>query len=114
MRLGNKTYNTVKWFITIFLPGAGAFYFALAAIWHLPEPNGVNGTINAVIAFGGVLIGLSTRQYNKTEGAPDGDLIVNEVDGETYLGLGVNTSIDAMTSKDTVKLNVVDNSTPSE
>lgn len=110
MILNNKTYNFLKWFITIFLPGVGAFYFTLAQVWNFPQPEGVNGTINAIIVFGGLLIGISTRQYNKTVGAPDGDLIVEEVDGEKYLGLGVNKSIEDMASKNQVTLNVVDKS----
>lgn len=108
MKLSNKVYNAVKYIITIFLPAVGALYFALAQVWDFHRIVGVNGTINALITFGGLLIGYSTRKYNQTTGAPDGDLIVQEVDGEKYLGLGVNQSIEAMTAKDQVTLNVVD------
>lgn len=115
MTLSNKAYNFVKWLITIALPGVGALYFALAQIWKFPQADNVNGTINAVVIFLGLLINYSTRQYNKTVNAPDGDLIVNQVDGETYLGLGVNKSVEDLTHKDQVKLNVVDNTgTPLE
>lgn len=110
MTLNNKTYNILKWITMIFLPAVGAFYFAIAQIWDLPGSLGVNGTINALVTFLGLLIGHSTAQYNKTAGAPDGDLIVSAdpVSGETYLGLGVNNSVEEMTNKDQVKLNVVD------
>lgn len=109
MMLSNQWYNFLKWLVTIALPGVGALYFALAQIWDLPMADNVNGTINAVVIFLGLLIGYSTRQYNKTVNAPDGDLIVNEVDGETYLGLGINRSVEDLTSKNQVKLNVLDN-----
>jgi hypothetical protein len=113
--LTNKAYNVVKYLITIFLPAVGALYFALAQVWDFNRISGVNGTINAVITFGGLLIGYSTRQYKKTAeaqaGAPDGDLVVtaDPVDGHKYLGLVVNhDSVEAMTTKDQVTLNVVD------
>lgn len=108
MILKNKWYDRAKWFTTILLPATGAAYYGLASVWHFPQPEGVNGTINVIITFLGVVLGLSSRAYNKTVGAPDGDLIVNEVDGEKYLALGVNRSIEDMTSKPEVKLNVVD------
>lgn len=109
MKLTNKAYNVVKYMTTIGLPAVGTLYFALAQVWDFHKIAGVNGTINALITFGGLLIGYSSRQYNKTgPGAPDGDLVVATVDGEKYIGLGVNTSLAALTSKDTVRLNVVD------
>lgn len=111
MRLQNKAYNVIKYGITIFLPGVGALYFALSEVWDFHRIAGVNGTINALITFGGLLIGYSSRQYNKTgPGSPDGDLIVGTVDGETYVGLGVETSMAALTSKDVVRLKVIDKS----
>ena len=108
MKLSNKTYNAIKWIITIFLPALGAFYFALAQTWGFENSQGVNATINAVITFLGLLIGYSSRQYRKNvEERTDGDLIITEVDGEQYTMLGVNKSLETMAGKDTVKLNVV-------
>lgn len=110
MKLTNKAYNVIKYGITIFLPAVGALYFTLAQVWNFERVPGVNGTINALITFGGLLIGYSSRQYNKTTGAPDGDLVVKEdpTDGTKYLGLAVNgSSVDDITSKDKVTLQVV-------
>lgn len=110
MQLSNKQYNFIKWLITIFLPAVGALYFALAQAWDLHQYTGINGTINAIIAFLGLLIGYSTRQYNKTEQSTDtdGQIIVGEVDGEKHLGLAVNSaSIDSMADKTIVKFEVV-------
>jgi putative holin Dp-1 len=107
MQLSNAWYNRIKWIITIGLPAVGAFYFGLAQLWDFPRISGVNGTINLIITFLGLLIGYSTKQYNKTENQPDGDLIVVESDGEKHLGLAVNTSVEAMQAKDTVTLTVV-------
>lgn len=109
LTLPNKWYDRIKWTITVFLPALGAFYFVLAEAWDFPRVPGVNGTINGLIAFLGVLLNYSSKQYNKTVAAPDGDLIINEVDGEKFPALGVNVSLENMVAKDTVKLNVVDN-----
>ena len=45
---------------------AGTLYFALAGIWGLPYGEQVVGTITAVDTFLGVILGISTSQYNKT------------------------------------------------
>jgi len=41
-------------------------YFALAGIWNFPYGEQVVGTITAVDTFLGVILGISTSQYNKT------------------------------------------------
>jgi hypothetical protein len=109
--LTNKLYNGIKYTITIFLPAVGALYFLLAQTWNFNRVPGVNGTINALITFGGLLIGYSTRQYNKNGAGTDGDLIaqMDPNDGTKYLGLAVNgDSVDAVLAKDKVTLQVVD------
>lgn len=108
MLITNKLYNFLKWFTTIFLPAVGALYFGLAQIWDFDRIVGVNGTINAIITFLGILLNISSRKYSKVVNTPDGDLIINEVDGEKFPMLGVNGSLEAMTSKRKVILQVVD------
>lgn len=65
MKLNDKTYNTLKWITMYLLPAAGTLYFALAGIWGLPYGEQVVGTITAVDTFLGVILGISTAQYNK-------------------------------------------------
>ena len=65
MMMSNKTYDTLKWIAQYLLPGTGTLYFALANIWNLPYGEQIVGTITAVDAFLGVLLGISTAQYNK-------------------------------------------------
>lgn len=64
--MSNKTYDVLKWIAMYFLPATGTLYFALAGIWNLPYGEQVVGTITAVDTFLGVLLGISTMQYNKT------------------------------------------------
>lgn len=65
MKLDNKTYDVLKWIAQYLLPAAGTLYFALASIWGLPYGEQVVGTITAVDTFLGVLLGISSVQYNK-------------------------------------------------
>lgn len=61
----NKTYDILKWVAQIVLPAIGTLYFALAAIWGFPYGEQIIGTIMAVDAFLGALLGISSHNYNK-------------------------------------------------
>ena len=67
MKLTNKTYDVLKWVAQYLLPAAGTLYFALSGIWGLPYGEQIVGTITAVDTFFGVVLGISTMQYNKSE-----------------------------------------------
>jgi hypothetical protein len=69
MKLSNKAYDILKWIAQILLPAIGTLYFALARIWGLPLAEEIVGTITAVDAFLGVLLGISSANYYK-----DGEL----------------------------------------
>lgn len=65
--MSNKTYDTLKFIAQIALPAIGTLYFALASIWSLPYGEQIVGTISAVDAFLGALLGISSANYNKTK-----------------------------------------------
>lgn len=65
MKMSNKMYDLLKWIAMYFLPALGTLYFALAGIWGLPYGEQIVGSITAVDTFLGVLLGISTAQYNK-------------------------------------------------
>lgn len=84
----NGFYNFFKFIALILLPAAGALYFGLAQIWHLPKAEEVVGTITLVDTFLGVLLGLSSRQYNRNANKYFGDVeIVPRADGTVSLQL---------------------------
>ena len=66
--MSNKVYNVLKWVALILLPALGTLYFALAGIWSFPYAEQVVGTITAADTFLGVVLGVSTAQYNKKMG----------------------------------------------
>lgn len=65
MKLDNKVYDTLKWIAQYFLPALGALVFAITKIWGLPYGAEIEGTILAVDAFLGGILGLSSISYNK-------------------------------------------------
>ena len=69
MKMSNTVYDALKFIAQIFLPAVGTLYFALAQIWDLPYPEQIVGTITAVDAFLGALLGISTMQYNRKQTA---------------------------------------------
>lgn len=75
MKISNKAYDVLKWIAQYVLPALGTLYFALASIWGLPYGEQVVGTITAVDAFLGVLLGVSTSSYER-----DGVLKIDTLD----------------------------------
>ena len=73
MLLSNKTYDILKWVAQIVLPAIGALYFALSTIWGFPYGEQIVGTITAIDAFLGALLGVSTTQYKKGLANEKGD-----------------------------------------
>lgn len=60
-----KVYDVLKFIAQIVLPALGTLYFALASIWGLPYGEQIVGTITAIDAFLGTILGISSSQYNK-------------------------------------------------
>lgn len=71
--MSNKTYDILKWIAQYLLPAIATLYFAIAQTWGLPYGEQVVGTITAVDTFLGVLLGISTANYNKQIGAEKGE-----------------------------------------
>ena len=65
MQMSSKVYDVLKYIAQIALPALGAFYFAIAQIWGLPYGEQIVGTLAAIDTLLGVLLGISTYQYNK-------------------------------------------------
>ena len=63
--MSNKVYDILKWIAQLLLPALGTLYFALAGIWGFPFGEEIVGTITAIDTFLGVILGISTINYNK-------------------------------------------------
>lgn len=62
--MSNSMYDILKWIAQILLPAIGTLYFAIASIWGLPYAEQIVGTITAIDAFLGAILGISTKIYN--------------------------------------------------
>ncbi len=67
MKISNKVYDVLKWIAQYLLPALGTLYFALSTIWGFPYGEQVVGTITAIDAFLGAILGLSSATYYKNE-----------------------------------------------
>lgn len=67
MKISNKIYDILKWIAQYLLPALGTLYFALSTIWGFPYGEQVVGTITAIDAFLGAILGLSSATYYKNE-----------------------------------------------
>ena len=65
MKMSNKTFDILKYIAQYFMPALGTLIFLLFSIWGLPYGEQIVGTITAIDAFIGSLLGISTYQYKK-------------------------------------------------
>lgn len=79
-----KLYDYLKWLAQIVLPGVGALYVALAALWGLPAAEQVAGTILAIDAFLGTLLGISQVAYANQVGGGVMNIVPKDGGGLTY------------------------------
>lgn len=71
-------YDKLKFVSQILLPALGTLYFALAGIWGLPAAEQVVGSIVAIDAFLGVVLQISTNNYQTSNARFDGNLVISE------------------------------------
>lgn len=101
MIFSNKVYDVLKWVAQILLPATGTLYFALSQIWGLPAGEQVVGTLVALDAFLGALLGLSSKAYVPET---DGVLHVDTRSKETYAA--VETPTNELVNRGTMRLRV--------
>ena len=101
-----KPYDVLKSIAQIILPALGTLYFALAGIWGLPAAEEVVGTIVAVDTFLGVLLGISSSQYNKSDAKYDGTVGVTETEEKLNYVLNLNDDPVALKDKDEIRLKI--------
>ena len=104
--LSNDVYDKVKFLAVVVLPAVGALYFALAAVWGLPNAEEVVGTIVAIDAFLGMVLQISNTKYNNSDERFDGSIRVSpSADGETsHLNVKLDPASVATKKEITVKI----------
>ena len=67
-KLPDRVYDVMKWLDVIFIPALTALYVGLCSIYDAPffaYPEQVAKTSAYVCTFLGVILGISTVEYNK-------------------------------------------------
>lgn len=82
--LSDAWYEVFKKTITLFLPGLGTLYFAIAQIWGLPAAEEIVGTIVAVCTFLGLFLRQAEKSYDKSDTQFDGNMVISEADHPEY------------------------------
>lgn len=80
-QLSNSLYNNLKFLVQIVMPALGVLYVSLASFWGFPKVEEVVGTITALTLFLGVVLRISSSNYNApspepAEVSPDGAFAV--------------------------------------
>ncbi len=77
MSLSDRMYASLKWMAVLVLPAVAVLYMALAKLWGLPYPTEVAGTVTAITVLLGMLLGISTAQYNSAAGTTAHDSVAH-------------------------------------
>ncbi len=102
MAFSNKIYDALKWIAMYLLPALGTLYFALSSVWGLPYGEQIVGTITAIDAFLGALLGISTKNYHG-----DGVMTVDSTDeGKDVYNLELDTPIEELPNRKSITFKV--------
>lgn len=104
--LKDGMYEKIKWLVIVVLPAGGTLYFALASLWGLPSAEQVLGSVLAVQAFLGVVLGISTSQYKNSDARFDGTLTTTETPEKHIVSVETDLHPKELAKKDEVVLKV--------
>lgn len=104
--LSNKQYDAIKWSTVVLLPALGTLYFTLSQLWGLPAGEAVLGTMMASQVFIGALMGISTKQYEKSGEKYGGEINVKDTPEKTKFSLDLKDAPETLLDKDEVTFKV--------
>ena len=68
MRLPDRFYDIAKWICMVVIPACTTAYVGVSAIWGWPYATEIAKTSAVICTLLGALLGISTAQYNKSNG----------------------------------------------
>lgn len=98
-------YDKLKFVAQILLPALGTLYFTLAGIWGLPAAEQVVGTIVAIDAFLGILLGITQTKYLNEE-VGQGILHVEKTEDGKGMRLELDETPEELAGKSEVRFKV--------
>lgn len=107
MRFTKGVYDFLKNTALLYLPALGSFYFVMAGIWHLPNPDEVVASIVAFDGLLGALLKISTVNYNKTAKFDGAMLVTENAEGKKLVSLELEDDPHELEKKSEVTFKVV-------
>lgn len=107
--LSDKTYHFVKWTTAIALPAFVTFLLSLDVIWGFGISDKLIATFSALNVLLGAILGVSTRQYNKTATEYDG-VLYTVGEGENKQALLYSKGLDDIAGKSELRFKLEENS----
>lgn len=107
MNLSEKAYDFIKKLVQVILPAIGAFYAGLAVLWGLPNPQEVVGSIALLCTFLGVILGISSAKFYRSDDVFDGVAVLTPGEnGELEATAGLVTPAKDIAGKSHIVLRV--------
>lgn len=110
MVLSNSVYDKLKPVTQVWLPALGSLYFGLSQIWDYPYGEEVVGSIALLTTFFGVILGVTTKQYEaykELHTVHAGDIVVNEgEDGKKIFTLDLGVEPEVLMNREQVTFNI--------
>lgn len=105
--INKKLYDILKFIAQIALPALGTLYFTIGGIWGIPYSAEVVKTIMAIDAALGVLLGLSTASYNRSDAKYAGKMVVSDkAEGGKLYSLELNDDPEPLAERNEVLFKV--------
>lgn len=111
MTLSNKTYDILKWAISIVLPAFATLYLTLGQAIGLPNADAVVATVVALETFLGAILLRTSAKYKGSEqalnDAVDGNMVIQTDPGGTIYSLEpFDDNLEKLADKDVVSFRV--------
>lgn len=83
--LSGRTYEWLKFAATVLFPGVTALYLALGNLWNFPHVEEVAGTLMAINTFIGLIVKVSSDQYQREDKNFDGVIVIDDSGPKTQV-----------------------------
>lgn len=114
LNLSNKTYDFLKPVVLVLLPALATLYPALAEVWGWGMVTEVVVSITAFDTFLGTILGVSSKQYNRSDEKYDGAIVRHVTEeGKKVFTLEIGTDPDEIQNMESILFKVVDSEKPS-
>lgn len=107
MRFTNSGYDSLKKLLFINCPATSLFIFVLSCVWDVPRAKYMIGAISVISLVFGVCLTVSTKRYQDSDSAYDGQIVVTEVDDKKRFSLELAGDPDDLELKKVVVFKMV-------